>query len=459
MATALTKRIRGWMMFDWAQQPIFTLGLTFIFGPYFAGVAQNYFETGGADPETAKAHAQSLWSAGQTVSGLFIAISAPILGAWAERTGRKMNWIAGFSIVYFLCAWSLWGLMPEGQGIYIALILFNVGIVAAEYGLNFTNSILPSLGNDREIGAISGKAMAVGYWGGVVSLIIMLTLFEDSVGKTYIGIDPILGLDPEKREGTRAVGPVIAIWYAVFMIPFFLWVKDDQIVTKTSAKLREAIADLWGSVKLVRKSDSLTSFLVGSMFYRDGLNALYAFGGVYATFVLGWETMQIGIFGIVAAITAAVFTWIGGLSDRAFGPKPVISVTILILSGVCLTLILMTREQIGPIALAEGSNLPDILMYICGAVIGGAGGTLQASSRSMMVRHINPARPTEGFGLYALSGRATAFLAPMLITGATLWTGNTRLGLTPIILLFLLGLLMLRWVKPEGDRSAWVAQA
>ncbi|WP_194097544.1 MFS transporter [Marivivens aquimaris] len=452
--TTAKKRIWGWMTFDWAQQPFYTLGLTFIFGPYFAAVAADWFMAQGhLSPQ---ADAQSLWSAGQTVAGLIIAISAPFLGAWADLSGRKVPWIAFFSIIYFIATWMMWGLLPDGTNLILVLIVFYVGFIASESSLNFVNAILPSLGNDREVGKISGSGAAFGYWGGLVALIIVLTLFEDGAGQTILGLQPAFGLlDPATNEGTRAVGPFIALWYAIFMIPFFLWVRDDRSTPKGRVNPSLVTKELVRSVKSISQSKSLSYFLIGSMLYRDALNALYAFGGVYAKLVLGWETMQIGVFGILGVITAAVVTWLGGLADKRFGPKPVIYSAVIALIFVSTIIVSMSRERIGPITLAEGSSLPDILFYICGAVIGGAGGALYAASRSLMVRHTNPERPAEAFGLFALTGKATAFLAPMLIGITTYVTGSNQLGFIPVIILFLIGLVMLRSVNKNGDRAAW----
>jgi UMF1 family MFS transporter len=210
-------------------------------------------------------------------------------------------------------------------------------------------------------------------------------------------------------------------------------------------------------MKSVAQRKSLLNFLVGSMFYRDALNALYAFGGVYAALVLDWGITAIGVFGVVAAIAAAITTWIAGLADARFGPKPVIRVAVWLLILVSITIVGTSREQIFWITLPIASTLPDTVFYVCGAIIGGAGGAVYTASRSMMVRHTHPDRPAEAFGLFALSGKATAFLAPAGITLFTWWTGNTQLGFLPVIILFLMGLFLLKWVKPQGDRDEWAA--
>ena len=445
------RRIWGWWAFDWASQPYFTLCLTFIFGPYFAAVATESFMAQGLAEQVADARAQSLWSLGQTVSGVIIALCAPILGAFADNTGRRMPWIVLFSAFYVLGALGIWVLLPDGSYLVMALVAFGIWLIGAEFTTIFTNSMLPELGDDSAIGKLSGNGFAWGYLGGVLALFIMLIFFaEGESGKTFVGLDPALGLDPAMREGTRFVGPFTAIWYIVFMIPFFLWMREVPRPA-THGRFGAALSELWGTVKSLPKRTSLFAYLGSSMFYRDALNALYGFGGTYAVLVLNWSVTQVGVFGIVGAITAAVATWIGGKLDARHGPKPVIIGSIIVLIGVCLVVVGMTRESLWGIALVEGSAVPDITFYICGALIGGAGGVLQSASRSMMCRHALAGRPTEAFGLYALSGKATAFLGPALIGVTTYLTESARLGMVPLIGLFVLGLILIIWVRAEGE--------
>lgn len=448
------RRIWGWMVFDWAQQPYATLGLTFVFAPYFAAVAADHFAAQGMASDAAKAHAQGLWSSAQTVSGLFIALSAPLLGAWADASGRKMPWLAGFTAVAIVCAAALWGLLPDGTGLMLALVAFWAGFTASECAFNLNNATLPLLGTPEQVGRISGSASAFGYWGGVLSLFAMLLLFaENENGTTLIGIAPILGLDPAEREGTRFVGPFIAIWFAVFMVPFFVWNRDPAPARPVRIGAGRVLSDLRQSLRALGGRRSYRSFLLGSMLYRDSLAALYAYGGIYARLVLGWEITQIGVFGIIAAIAAAILSWVGGHADQRFGPKPVILLCVWLLIAVSCVIIGMSRDHLFALPLPEGSPLPDIVFYICGAIIGGAGGALYSASRSMMVRHTDPARAAEAFGLFALTGKATAFLAPALITFFTLWTESNQLGFVPVIFLFLGGVALLRWVQPDGDRA------
>ena len=452
-ASAIRRRIWGWWAFDWASQPYFTLGLTFVFGPYFVSVASDTFLAAGLDERAADANAQSLWSLGLTISGLFIAILAPILGAMADNAGRRMPWIVAFSLCFVVGACGMWFLMPDGGFLIGALFAFGLGLIGAEFATIFTNSLLPDLGPKTEIGKISGSGFAMGYAGGVLALFIMLLIFaETEAGTTLIGLAPPLGLDPDAREGTRFVGPFIALWYLVFMIPFFLWVSDPRTPRKPGGVMA-ALAELLSTIKSLPRRVSLAAYLGSSMFYRDALNALYGFGGTYAVLVLNWSITQVGIFGIIAAIAAALATWIGGKVDTATGPKPVIIAMIVVLIGICAFVLGLTRDTLWGVALAPGSTLPDTAFFICGAVIGAAGGVLQSASRTMMVRHASADKPTEAFGLYALSGKATAFLGPALIGATTAVLGDARLGMIPLIALFAIGLMLLIWVRPEGEET------
>ncbi|MEX0350934.1 MAG: MFS transporter [Paracoccaceae bacterium] len=447
------KRVWGWWFFDWASQPYYSLLITFIFGPYFAGVAAQYFQTAGLSGHDAAARAQVVWANCLAITGLITAFGAPLLGAFADVTGRRLPWIFGFSVMYVVGSAALWFTMPDGSNMWLMLSAFGLGFVGAEYALIFVNSQLPDISSKEDVGEISGSGFAFGYAGGLLSLAIMLLLFvEQPNGKTLIGLNPAFGLNAAQMEGTRFVGPMTAAWYILFMIPYFLWVRDGPRAGKKGT-FSGALRLLGRSIADLRHRLSLSAYLGSSMLYRDALNGLYSFGGIYARLVLDWDLIKIGVFGIVSVLASAIFVYFGGKLDKRLGPKPVIVMCICILILVCSLIVSMDRNQILGIPLAEGSSLPDILFFGCGVLIGGMGGTLQSASRSLMVRHAAPDHPTESFGLYGLSGRATAFLAPTLIGMATAAFGDARLGVSPVIALFILGLILLRWVRPEGDQT------
>ena len=442
MDRAGKRRIWGWWAFDWASQPYNTLLLTFIFGPYI----NELLGDGTA--------AQTAWGYGVGAAGLMIAVLAPFLGAVADLSGRRMPFVWLFSAMYVVGAWGLWYAAPGDFSLVLILFSFAIGLIGMEFATIFTNALLPTLGRREDLGRISGSGWAFGYLGGFVALVAMLLLFAENAesGKTLIGIDPVLGLDAAAREGTRAVGPGTALWYVLFMIPFFLWVRDPR--PAGAIPVRRALAGAWPELKSTLRhlpgDRSLFAYLASSMFYRDALNGMYVFGGIYAAGVLGWSVVDVGIFGILAVLTGALFAWLGGKADSRYGPKPVIVVNVLVLTLVALGVVFVSREAVFGIAVGPDSALPDIAFYVLGALIGAAGGSLQSSSRTMMVLQAHPDRMTEGFGLYALAGKATSFLAPLSIGVVTQVTGSQQMGVTPLVVLFAIGLVLLVWVRADG---------
>jgi len=331
------KRIWGWMMYDWATQPFHTLIISFIFGPYFAEQVIAYLTAGGMETLQAKAQAQSIWGYGLTVTGLLIAVSAPLLGSIADESGSRMPWIKLFSALYVIGAAGLWLAAPGDFPTVLVLIFFGLGLIGVEFTTIFTNALLPALGSRDEIGKISGNGWAWGYVGGIIALVIMLLLFaENASGVTLLGIPPLFGFNPEMREGTRFVGPFVALWFVISMIPFFLWVTEPKIkgLSLTGA-VSKGIRDLGRTLASLPSRKSLFSYLISSMFYRDALNGVFTFGGIYALGALNWSVVDIGVFGILAALTGAIFTYFGGFADQKFGPKPVIIFCICVLVSTC----------------------------------------------------------------------------------------------------------------------------
>lgn len=438
---AARKRIWGWMMFDWASQPYNTLLLTFIFAPY----VKELMGDGSA--------AQAAWGFGIAAAGVVIAILSPILGSMADVTGSRLRWIWAFSVMYVVGAWGLWWAAPDDFNLFLTLALFGVGMIGMEFATVFTNSMLPDLGPPGRLGRISGYGWAWGYLGGLVALVAMLTLFaqDAATGRTLLGLDPALGLDAARMEGTRAVGPLTAIWYAAFMIPFFMWVRDPKPTKLTEGAVAEALRGLARTVSALPRTPSLFAYLGSSLFYRDALVGMYAFGGIYAAGVLDWTVPEIGIFGIIAIVASALFAWIGGLADSRHGSKPVILVSILALIFVAVSIIFVSRDRVLGFPVGADSALPDVAFYVLGTALGAAGGAIQTASRTMMAFQADPERMTEAFGLYALAGKATSFVAPLLVGAATALTGSQQIGIVPLVALFLVGLVLLFWVKPGGD--------
>ena len=438
--TQKRKAIWGWMFFDWAAQPFHTLIITLIFSPYFASHVVGDAVRG-----------QAIWGYGMAAAGLSIAILAPIFGAIADTRGSRRSWVWFFSIIYVPAAASLWFAEPGAQNPWLVLVGFGVALLALEMTVAFTNASLPDIAQGDDVGDVSGKGWAFGYIGGLLALFFVLAcLAESKDGRTLTGIAPIFGLDPMQFEGTRATGPLTALWYVVFMIPFFAWV-PLQGRPRKGVSVRDALADLRRTLASLPKRRPLLLYLMSSMFFRDALNGVFAFGAIYAVGVLDWSTTQIGIFGIFAAATGALGAYFGGKLDRRFGPHPVLFASMAILMVASLAAISATRGGVLGLTVAPTSQLPDMVFYLCGMLFGAAGGSLQSAGRTGLIRQADPARMTEAFGLYALAGRATAFVAPLAIAITTDFTGSQRAGILPVVVLFAIAFVILLFVRTRRN--------
>lgn len=441
--------IWGWMLFDWAQQPFHTLIITFVFAPYFASAVA-------PDP----ARGQELWGLATGIGGLAIALSSPALGAIADASGPRKPWVFAFSLIGVCACAALWFAVPASGHIFLVLAAVALAVFGMEFAAVFNNAMMPELVPRSELGRLSGSAWGLGYLGGLVSLVLVLGFMaaQPETGRTLLGLEPVLGPDAARHEGDRAAGPLTALWYTLFVLPMFLFTPDAPRRPASKGAVRRGLAHLGRTLMRLPGERSYFSFLLSSMLYRDALNALYAFGGIYAAGVLSWSVTQIGLFGILANITGALGAWLGGRIDQAVGPKPVVGGAILVLTLCALLVISTTQTEVLFVALPPGTgeNLPDIAFFLAGALIGAAGGAVQAASRTLLVDQVERERVAEAFGLYALSGKATTFIGPFAIALATAYFASERfglsgedaqrLGVTPILVLFLLGLALLPFV-------------
>ncbi|MEM9009814.1 MAG: MFS transporter [Pseudomonadota bacterium] len=442
--------IWGWMLFDWANQPFYTLILTFIFAPYFADIVAPDAVTG-----------QALWADFVLYGSLAVAFLAPVLGAIADQTGPRKPWIAVFSLMFVIGCSGLWWAEPGTGDLFWIGAAFLLAFVGSEFALIFVNAMLPDLAPRSETGRISGSGWAMGYAGGVAVLVVVLLLIAPAPGQevTLLGLAPLFGLDPALGEPARATGPLTALWFVVFALPFFLYTRDAPRVARRPGVVGRGLRGLGRTLVDLPNHGDLLRFLVAALFYRDGLAALFAFGGIYASGVLAWQTFELGVFGIVAALTGAVGAWLGGRADKAFGPKPVVMTSIVVLIAVCIVTLSTSRSSVLFMPIADGSTLPDLVFYICGGLLGATAGSVQAASRTLLIHQAEGRIPmTEAFGLYALAGKATAFIGPLLIGLATRAFDSQQLGITPVVVLFLVGLILLAPVRSrdvEQEREAF----
>lgn len=447
---ASRRGLAGWMLFDWAAQPFFTVVTTFIFGPYFVSRMVD-------DP----AAGQAAWGYGIAAAGVAIAILSPVLGSIADRAGPRKPWIAAFALVKIVCLSSLWFAEP-GSSVVPVLIAFALASVAAEFSIVFNDSMMPRLIDKEKIGNISNIAWGLGYLGGMVLLIFVVALLagDPDSGKTLIGLDPLFGLDPARGEDARITGPLSALWYFVFLLPLLLFTPDAKAMMPIGDAVRAGIDDLRGTFREVRQRSGILRFLIARMIYQDGVNALIALGGAFATALFAWSITEIGVYGILLNVVAIPGCLIAGRLDNIFGSKKV----------VIISLVMLTLATIGIVSTGPGYTLfglvplpgedsgglfgtPAEKAFICfGLLVGLAFGPAQASSRSYLARSVSVDEAGRYFGLYAFSGRATSFLAPFLVASVTALTASPRIGIAVIVLFLLSGLVLLIRTPYPADR-------
>ncbi len=433
------------MLFDWAAQPFFTVVTTFIFGPYVVSRMASDAAAG-----------QAAWGYGIAAAGFAIAVLSPVLGAVADQTGPRKPWIAAFAAVKIVSLSLLWFAAPGGSLLY-AVLFFSLASVAAEFSTVFNDSMLPRLVAKADTGRISNLAWGLGYLGGMVALIFVVTCMAASpqTGRTVLGMKPVFGFDPALGEDARATGPLAALWYFVFILPMFLFTPDARKGLPLGPAIRHGLGELRATLGEVRRRAGLLRFLLARMVYQDGVNALLALGGVFAAAMFGWSTTEIGLFGIILNVVAIGGCWAASRLDGRFGSKAVVQ----------LALIFLTVATVGLLSTGPGYTLFGLLRFagsdgaglfaspaerayiLFGLLIGLAFGPVQASSRSYLARSVSEDEAGRFFGIYALAGRATSFAAPLFVATVTDLTGSARLGMAVVLVFLVAGSAML-WAVP-----------
>jgi MFS transporter, UMF1 family len=403
---------------------------------------------------------QAMWGTATAIAGATVALLAAPLGAVADRTGARKPWVLAFSLPFVIGCFGLWTGAPAMPEPWLVLAFFMLAYIGSEFTLIFTNAMLPGLGPRSEIGRISGSGWAVGYLGGLVSLVLVLLLLTAAPGSetTLLGLAPAFGLDPAAGEPSRATGRSRPSGTSSSRCRSSSS-RPTRRGARRGARCGRACATSLETLRHIRGKGTLLTFLVASLFYRDGLASLFVFGGIFAAGMLGWGMFELGVFGMLATATGALGAWLGGKADSRFGPKPVITFGIVTLIGVCAVVLLTTRESVlldagaGGLAPARCSS-----SSLAGGVLGAMAGAIQGASRTLLVDQAEgQVDSAQAFGLYALSGKATAFVGPAMIATVTDLTGSQRLGVSPVILQFLIGLALLYWVKTTirtaGERT------
>ena len=425
----MNKEVLAWSMYDFANQPFTTLIVTFIFSAFFTEVLAENNQIG-----------TSLWSIGIAVTAIVVAVSSPILGAFADSAGYRKIFLILSSYLCVICTIGLYFFQAD-QIVYlfgyecdvaiIALIVFVIANIGFEFGTVFCNSYLSDVAEKENIGTISGFAWGLGFVGGLISLGLSFFLFDFS-----------------NSNDVRVVNLLVAGWFLVFSLPTFLIVKDRKPQKGMRKHLKQSFDSIKSSFYNVRKHKSIVTFLIARLFYNDALITIFAFGGIYAAGTLGFSFNEILILGVVLNISACIGSFSFGYLEDKIGVKNMLMITLWALLFATLLAFLAPW-------LTDYHRFitPKTVFWIAGVIIGLMQGPNQSGSRSLMARLTPDEKKNEFFGFYAFSGKATAFIGPLLFGVLTSYFGTQQAGLVIIIFFFLVGLIVFSLVNTESKHG------
>ena len=405
------KKIFNFALYDFANSAFTTIVITFIFSTYFAKqIAPNPIL------------GQSYWGWTIGTTGVLVAIIGPILGSFADKKNYTEFFIKLFTIMCITLTALLWFSKPSEKYLLFTLIIVASANFFYELSLIFYNSILKRISSSNNLGKSSGFSFAFGYIGGILILIICIKIFIDNDALPF-------GLSKENSENIRATSIVVAIWYLIFSIPFLMSLKKKinhniEVPSNNIKKIKDLIWD--------KGLNNLGKFLIARMLYADGLNAIIVMGGIFAVGVFKLEIKDLLVLSILMNITAFIGAIIGGYANDRFTSKSVIIFSLLglIFSS---TIILFIKTQ--------------LLFLIFAAINGFFIGPIQSASRVFITKSIDQNNQASGFGLFALSGKLTSFIGPLLVSTITYISNSQRIGFSSAIILLLIGLFILLKVK------------
>ena len=405
------KKIFNFALYDFANSAFTTIIITFIFSTYFAKqIAPN------------PVLGQSYWGWAIGTTGILVAIIGPILGSYADKKNFTEFFIKLFTIICISLTTLLWFSKPSEEYLLFTLFIVALANFFYELSLIFYNSILKRISKTSDLGKSSGFSFALGYIGGILILIICIKIFIDNDVLPF-------GLSKENSENIRATSIVVAIWYLIFSIPFLFSLKKkiNNKIELSSDNIKKIKDLIWNN-----GLNNLGKFLIARMLYADGLNAIIVMGGIFAVGVFNLEIKDLLILSILMNVTAFIGAIVGGYANDKFSSKSVIIFSLLglIISS---SIILFVKSQ--------------LFFLIFAAINGFFIGPIQSASRVFITKSIDENNQASGFGLFALSGKLTSFIGPLLVSTVTYISSSQRIGFSSAIILLLIGLLILLKVK------------
>ncbi|MGW3547305.1 MFS transporter [Janibacter hoylei] len=391
------RRIVGWAMWDWGSQPFNTVITTFVFAVYLTS------ESFGSTNTTSTALAVST-----AVSGLLVALLAPVLGQNSDRSGKGVRNLRLQTWLLAALSASLFLVKPEPGYLVLGLVLLGAGSVVSEIASVNYNASIDQVASPSNVGRVSGFGWGMGYLGGILVLLLLYFLF----------IQPEVGLFGVSDEGAidiRVSMLVCGLWILLFTLPTFAVLRDTPKDQGPRVGVVASYKLVWASLRrLWGQSRHTVYFLGASALFRDGLAGVFAFGAVLAAGTFKLTAGEVIIFGAVANIVAGIATMLFGLLDDVLGPKRVILISLVSLVAIGMAIFV----------LHDGGKM---VFWTLGLTMTAFVGPAQAASRSFLARVIPEGQGGEIFGLYATTGRVVSFLSPAAF-GLFIWIGSLVTG-------------------------------
>ena len=405
------KKVFNFALYDFANSAFTTIIITFIFATYFAKqIAPNPIL------------GQSYWGWTIGITGLLVALIGPLIGSFADKKNCTEFFIKLFTIICIILTSFLWFAKPSEKYLLYTLLVVASANFFYELSLIFYNSILKRISNSNNLGKSSGFSFALGYIGGILILIICIKVFIDNEVLPF-------GLSKENSENIRATSIVVALWYLIFSIPFLFSLKKKikNKIERSSNNIKKIKNLFWD-----KGLNNLGKFLLARMLYADGLNAIIVMGGIFAVGVFNLEIKDLLVLSVLMNITAFIGAIIGGYANDKFSSKSVIIFSLLgLIFSSAIILFIKTK----------------IFFLIFASINGFFIGPIQSASRVFITKSIDENNQASGFGLFALSGKSTSFIGPLLVSTLTYISNSQRIGFSAAIILLLIGLLILLKVK------------
>jgi UMF1 family MFS transporter len=313
-------------------------------------------------------------------------------------------------------------------------VLVVVANTAFEITMVFYNSMLSDVASDEKIGRLSGWAWGLGYFGGLSCLVFAYFAFIQPETPLF-GLDNGAGALEHIRFTT---GPVVAVWFALFSLPLFLFVPDRKTSgVAMGTAVREGLATLRSTLREIGRYRQIALFLLARLFFIDGLNTMFAFGAIYAAAIFSLDAGEIFQFAIALNVSAGLGAVAFGYLDDRLGSKTTILIALGGLTAFGLPLLIVETK---------------LWFWLLAVPLGLFMGPTQAASRTMMARLAPPAMKAEMFGLFAFSGKVTAFLGPAAYAWFTDAFQSQRAGMATNFVFIVIGAaLLLRVREPARD--------